>query len=122
MPHDAEVRELQTGKSRKEYLQSIGLGNVKIVPRLSVQEGIDAARRIFKNCWFDSDKCERGIDALASYHKEYDEKNQVARNSPKHDWASNSADSFRYFAVTYETMIVDNSKMVSFEIDYSGFL
>lgn len=85
---------------------------------MSVQEGIDSARRIFKHCWFDSDKCERGIDALASYHKEYDEKNMVARNTPKHDWASNSSDAFRYFAVTYETM-VEPERSVSFEVDYS---
>lgn len=94
---------------------------MRIVPRLSVQEGIDAARRAFKNCWFDADKCERGIDALSSYHKEYDEKNKVARNSPKHDWASNSADAFRYFAVTYGEM-TETAKDVSFEIDYSQFL
>jgi hypothetical protein len=51
---------------------------------------------MFKYLWIDEDKCERGINALSSYHKEYDAKNQTYRNQPKHDWASNSADAMRY--------------------------
>jgi phage terminase large subunit len=104
LPHDAEVRELQSGISRKDYLTGQGLTNIKIVPRLSVQEGIDAVRRHFKNFWFDENKCERGINAISSYHKDYDDKNQVARNQPKHDWASNSSDALRYLAVMYDSM------------------
>jgi hypothetical protein len=70
------------------------------VEKLSVEEGIELGRRIFSKVWIDEDKCERGINALSSYHKEYDAKNQTYRTSPKHDWSSNSADAFRYFAVT----------------------
>jgi hypothetical protein len=51
---------------------------------------------MFKSLWIDEDKCERGVNALSSYHKEYDAKNQTYRNQPKHDWASNSADAMRY--------------------------
>jgi hypothetical protein len=88
------------------------------VPRLSVQEGIDAVRRHFKNFWFDETKCERGINAISSYHKDYDDKNQVARNQPKHDWASNSSDALRYLAVMYDSMTKRDVE-VAFEVDYS---
>jgi phage terminase large subunit len=101
MPHDVEVRELSTGKSRREFARSIGINPIKIVPKLSIEEGIEAARNIISKCWFDRDKCERGINALTSYHKEFDEKNKVYKNHPLHDWASHAADAFRYFALAY---------------------
>jgi hypothetical protein len=72
------------------------MNNIEVVPKLSIEDGIDAVRRMFKSLWIDEDKCERGINALSSYHKEYDAKNQTYRNQPKHDWASNSADAMRY--------------------------
>lgn len=99
LPHDVEVKELQTWQTRRQYLESQGL-RVEVVEKLGVEEGIEMGRRIFSSIWFDEDKCERWINALSSYHKEYDAKNQTYRTSPKHDWASNSADAFRYFAVT----------------------
>lgn len=104
LPHDAEVHELQTGKSRKQFFQEAGF-DVRIVPRANVLDGIESARRIFKYCWFDKIKCERWLSALSSYHKEYDEKNRTYRISPKHDWASNSADAFRYMAQVMEWLL-----------------
>jgi uncharacterized protein (DUF2235 family) len=122
LPHDVEVRELQSGISRKDYLVNSWLVNIKVVPKLSVQEWIDAVRRHFKNFWIDEDRCERWINCISSYHKDYDEKNQVARSSPKHDWSSNSADALRYLAVMYDSKTKPNGWEVSFEVDYSGFL
>jgi hypothetical protein len=45
--------------------------------------------------WFDKDKCERGIDCLRMYRAEYDDKNQVLKTRPLHDWASHGADAMR---------------------------
>ena len=39
LPHDVQVRELGTGRSRMELLQEAGL-NITIVPRMSVDDGI----------------------------------------------------------------------------------
>lgn len=100
-PHDLAVRELGTGKSRIETAQSLGL-NFRIVPKLSVQDGIEAARRILPKCWFDETRCIHGLNALRSYHCEYDEKNKVFKKRPKHDWSSHAADAFRYFAVGHK--------------------
>lgn len=94
LPHDGEARELQTGKSRKEFLEDRGF-NVDIVPRHEPMDGIDAARVRFNRMWFDAEKCEHGIDCLRMYRSEYDDKNQVLRNRPLHDWASHGADAFR---------------------------
>lgn len=94
LPHDGDARELQTGKSRKEYLEGRGL-KIEIVPRHSVDDGINACRMVLNRCWFDVDCCERGIDALRMYRAEYDEKNKTLRPRPHHDWASHGADAFR---------------------------
>lgn len=94
LPHDGEARELQTGKSRQEFLTERGL-NVSIVPRGEVMDGIDAARLRFNRMWFDADKCARGIDCLRMYRSEYDAKHKVLRTHPLHDWASHGADAFR---------------------------
>jgi hypothetical protein len=98
LPHDAKVRELGTGKSRLEILHSLGL-RASVVPMLSVEDGIAAARSVLPRCWFDEEKCGRGLKALRSYRTEYDEKAGVFRSRPLHDWSSHGADAFRSLAV-----------------------
>lgn len=100
-PHDIEVRELSTGKSRLETALSLGI-DFNVVPKLSLEDGIDATRNILAKCWFDESKCEKGLSALRSYHKEYDEKNEIYKSRPHHDWSSHGADAFRYLAISYE--------------------
>lgn len=94
LPHDGEARELQTGKSRREFLEERQF-NVSVVPRHEVMDGIDSARVRFNRMYFDAEKCARGIDCLRMYRSEYDDKNQVLRQRPLHDWASHGADAFR---------------------------
>lgn len=100
-PHDIRVRELGTGKSRLEVARGLGI-NFDVAPNLRVEDGIEAVRRILPQCWFDKTLCDRGIDGLLSYHKDYDDKNQTFRLRPVHDWASHPADAFRYFAVSWD--------------------
>jgi hypothetical protein len=97
LPHDVEVRELGTGKSRKEVLQEAGL-NVTVAPRLSIADGIQATRRLLPRCWFHPDT-KQGLNALRNYRKEYDEKRSVFYDKPLHDWSSHFSDAMRYLAV-----------------------
>ena len=64
LPHDVQVKELGSGKSRLETLGALGINNIEIAPRLSVDDGIQAARSMLNRCWFDEDNCERGVEAL----------------------------------------------------------
>jgi hypothetical protein len=98
LPHDVEVKELSTGRSRKQALAALGL-KVAVVPKLGVEEGIQAVRSILPQCWFDRDKCARGLKALKAYRTEYDPKTGTNRQRPLHDWTSHAADAFRYLAV-----------------------
>ena len=98
LPHDVEVRELGTGKSRKEVLQESGL-NITVAPRLSIADGIQAVRRLLPRCWFDH-KTKQGLNALRNYRREHDEKRNVYYEKPLHDWTSHAADSMRYLAIS----------------------
>jgi len=98
LPHDAEVKELGTGRSRIETLASLGI-QARVIPRSSVDDGINAVRVLLPRTWFDATKCKRGIEALRQYRKEYNEKLKCFSNKPLHDWTSHAADAFRYGAI-----------------------
>ena len=104
LPHDVKVKELGTGKSRLEVLEGLGL-KCTVARELKVEDGINAVRMALPRCWFDRKKCERGVDALKMYRTEYDERLQVPRQRPLHDWASHPADSFRYLCISIDQTI-----------------
>lgn len=100
-PHDIQVRELTTGKSRLETASTLGI-DFEIAPNLSIDDGIEAVRHTIPLCYFDEERCEQGIEALRNYRKEFDDKKQVWKSYPLHDWCSHGADSFRYLAISHE--------------------
>jgi phage terminase large subunit len=95
MPHDANAKEIGTGKSRRDTAENLGIKPIDVVPRGDVDDGIEAGRNMLSKCWFDENKCSQGINALRSYRKEYDENRQEFKNKPYHDWASHGADAYR---------------------------
>jgi hypothetical protein len=102
MPHDIAVRELGTGKSRKEILEKkFKMRNIRVAPKLKVEDGIAAVRSIFSRLWFDEDRCYDGLEALKSYERKYDSKEGVFQSKPRHNWASHGADAMRTFATGY---------------------
>lgn len=97
-PHDGIARELGTGKTRQETMRTLGV-TVEIQKRQSLDDGIQAVRQILPLSYFDAEKCERGLDALTNYQREWDSKLNMFKNKPKHDWASNGSDAFRISAL-----------------------
>jgi hypothetical protein len=98
LPHDVRVRELGTGKSRLEMLEEAGL-EVKIAPRMGLDDGIQAVRRLLPRCWFNVPKVQIGLNCLRNYRRDYDEKRKIFYERPLHDWSSHGSDSFRYLAL-----------------------
>jgi hypothetical protein len=98
-PHDIEVRELGTGKSRREIAANFGI-DFRIAPNISIDDGINAVRMRFKNLWIDERKCEQFVDAISQYQKEWNDKMGDFKARPLHDWTSHAADMIRYWAVT----------------------
>ncbi len=106
VPHDAQAKELGTGKSRLEVLESLGLKHLTIAPMHRVEDGINAVRVFLPKCWFDATKTARGVDALKLYRADYSDKLQALRPSPVHDWTSHAADAMRYLAMTLDRAAV----------------
>jgi phage terminase large subunit len=98
LPHDVQVRELGTGKSRLEVLQDAGL-EIRVAPRMSVDDGIQAVRRLLPRCWFNVPNVQIGLNCLRNYRRAYDEKRKIFFERPLHDWSSHGSDAFRYLAI-----------------------
>ena len=109
-PHDIGVRDLMTGKTRKDTAREMGI-IFRMVPRTTnLNDSIETTRRLFARCWFDEARCENGIAALASYHREWSDKKQVYNDNPVHDWSSNSADAFRQMAQAWNDRLAIGKK------------
>lgn len=100
-PHDIEIRELGSGKSRLETAFSLGI-RFKVIPKMKIADGINAARLLIPKCYFDKDNCATGIEMLKQYRQEWDEKRKIFRDQPRHDFTSHAADAFRYLAIGLE--------------------
>lgn len=99
-PHDIQVRELGSGKSRLETAASLGI-RFDITPNIGVKDGIDALRMLLPKCWIDAKKCSLGLDALKQYREKIDKKRGISLG-PLHDWTSHAADAARYMAVAMQ--------------------
>lgn len=97
LPHDANAKEMGTGKSRVDTLREMGI-SPRVLPALPVDDGISAARLLLPRCFFDADKCADGIEHLRQYRREYDERLRTFKPKPLHDEHSHAADAFRYLA------------------------
>ena len=98
LPHDAQNELLASKRTIEQQLWD-AKHRVRIVPRLTVAAGIDAARQVFARCFFDETRCADGLQALRNYRYDVDPDTQQFSKNPLHDWASHGADAFRYFAV-----------------------
>lgn len=98
LPHDAKAKSLQTGKSIVEQFLAAGI-TPRLVPEMSLQDGIEAARVVIDKCWFDERATYEGLEHLRAYQREWDERTQTFRNRPKHDQHSHASDAFRYLAL-----------------------
>ena len=120
-PHDIQVRELTTGKTRKDQARQMGI-NFRVTPNIPLADGIEASRRIIPRCWFDQERCADGLRALSYYRTEYDEEKRVFKDRPLHDWSSHGADAFRYFAVAWRDKRDESlTKPVRMQQDWSIF-
>jgi phage terminase large subunit len=98
LPHDARNELLASERTIEQQMRAAGR-EVRIVPKVSVADGINAARTIFGRCWFDAERCADGLNCLRHYRYDVDPDTQAFSARPLHDWASHGADAFRYLAI-----------------------
>jgi hypothetical protein len=100
LPHDAAARELGTGRSRQEVVKSLFGKTPRVLPRMSVEDGINAVRKEFPRFWFDESACGQGIEAVSQYRREWNERLSAFYDRPLHDWTSHYSDALRYRALS----------------------
>ena len=98
------MHEFSTGLTRVEITKSHGI-NFTVVPDIGVNEGIDAVRNFLNRCWFDEEKCAKGIHALENYRKEWNERQGCWASQPLHNFASHGADAFSMLAVGIDQLM-----------------
>lgn len=95
-PHDLKVRDWTgEGETRLEAAAKMGL-HFRVAPDLPIVDGIDAVRRALPLCVFDEERCAKGIEALESYRKEWNETLLTWHDRPLHDWSEHGSSAFRY--------------------------
>jgi len=104
LPHDGANRRV-LGNSILDELRSMGLRNVHATRRATSTDellaDINSARKLIVKSVFDETRCERGIDGLRNYRRQWDDDAKQYRQKPLHDWASDPADAFRTLAVNW---------------------
>lgn len=109
-PHDIQVRELGSGKSRLEMARSLGIV-FRVTPNIPIEDGIHAARMLLPKCWFDSTKCSAGLEALQHYRRDYNTRLNEFKATPVHDFAEHGASAFRYLAVSHRPRVEPKSEL-----------
>jgi hypothetical protein len=99
VPHDAQVRELGTGMTRVARLRELGV-RTRVLPRANVNVGIEQVRKMLEWVYIDPTTCKLLVDMFFSYTKEWDDRGQVWKDKPLHDYWSNPADAVRYVAMS----------------------
>lgn len=104
LPHDADNELLASERTITQQVRAFGY-KARITPKVSIASGIEAARSIFPNCYFDEARTADGLHCLRHYRYDVDPDTQAYSKTPLHDWASHGADAFRYLAVALKESV-----------------
>ena len=115
LPHDAQNKTLAAnGRSIQEIVKNAGY-KTKIIPRTSIADSINAARTLFRNCFFDRDNCYDGLQCLRHYRYEVDPDTKQFSKNPLHDQYSHGADAFRMIALGVQETRQVKQKRVNYQ-------
>ncbi len=108
-PHDIEVHSLdEKGNSRRNTLTELGLRNIRTITRTpDVQDDIEGVRKLFSRFYFDEKRCSKLIEGCQNYRKEWDDKNGIFKERPKHDKFSDIVDPLRLLARGWRQTMID---------------
>lgn len=110
VPHDILVSEWGTKRTRFDTLKILGR-HPKRIARVSVADGLQAARKTINEATFhagDDERGERmqlGVDGLKAYRREWDDELKTFRENPLKDWAEHIGSAFRYLGLAWRDAI-----------------
>ena len=98
-PHDIEVQEFSSGKTRREVAYQLGI-RFRELPKLPLEDGIHNLKMVLPKCWFDADATQPLITALRHHHRKYNDKMRIFSAKPVKDFSSHACDAARYMAIS----------------------
>lgn len=119
LPHDIEVREIGSGKTRLQILYDLGLRNIIVQKHHKTKEGenflsgIDTVRRTFSRLYFDQKRTDRELKlpggksvyglltSLKNYEKEISKQTGLPTGTHKRNGCQHWADALRVLCTTF---------------------
>lgn len=104
LPHDAaqahqSARGAKLGNTIEKQVRAIYGDKVKLVPRVSVVNRINATRALFPRINIAEGACSDGVKSLTRYRYAVNAQKETRSPQPLHDVHSNPADAFTYYPV-----------------------
>lgn len=96
-PFDIGVTEYSSGNTRLNTAREFGINFIPLEKK-PIPDGIQAVRSILSNCYFNGQRCTKGLQCLDFYRKKWNDAMKVYYEQPQHDQYSHGADAFRYAA------------------------
>jgi hypothetical protein len=107
IPHDGAHKTLAAGgRSFGDQAYDMGV-TMEVIPATSTLNGIAAARRTLEFCQFDMEACATGLEALRSYHFNWDPKTKILSDAPVHDWSSHDSKAFEIIGQVWQPRLQD---------------
>lgn len=119
LPHDG-VHGNVRGAPVVETLNSFGY-KCEVLSRRSEQEGIEEARKLLMNSYFDKATCSEALQKLKTFKFKIDKKTGLKTKETVHDSSSHCADAFRYVAMSRDiwSQAQSSSKIMVLNSDYN---
>lgn len=102
-PHDANRRELSSGKTIIQIAKEMGY-IFEPIPMSGINDGILAVRLMFPRLFINEPLCEQVLSCWRNYKKKWNDALLKYEDEPMHDWASHGADMLRYTAMIESKM------------------
>lgn len=92
VPQDAGKKLMEAaGRSIVEQAKHDHGITMMVIPETTHANRHDGLRRTLPHCWFNSETCADGLQAVMAYHYEYDEERKIFKKAPVHDWSSHAS-------------------------------
>jgi len=116
-PHDSDSVKFPHTKTTIDYARDMGEMMIATTKPHSKIAAIQQMRKMIYRCRFNKEGTVRLIDCLSNYEKEYNEKLQVYKDHPLHNWASDGVDAFQSMTIAIDDGLVgDRGRGVIYNI------
>jgi hypothetical protein len=110
-PQDAGHKiQAAGGRSIVDQAREFGI-KMSVIPETTHPNRHAALRRTLDRCWFNEDRCGKGIEALRCYHFEWSDDKRDFSPNPYHDWSSHGATAAELMARVWAEKMVTTKEI-----------